>query len=67
LACNREDCIVALALRVPDSPLDEFGCMYGDQSIVVVLAGIAGLILIKFVATWFVKLLVKRPALETTA
>ncbi|MBL3647539.1 MULTISPECIES: TerC family protein [Bacillus] len=58
---------VALALGLPDSPLDDFGGMDGGQFIVVVLGGIAGLILIKFAATWFVKLLNQRPALETTA
>lgn len=58
---------VALALGLPDSPLGDFGGMDGGQFIVVVLGGIAGLILIKFAATWFVQLLVKRPALETTA
>jgi predicted tellurium resistance membrane protein TerC len=34
---------------------------------VVVLGGIAGLVLIKYAAGWFIKLLTKRPALETTA
>ncbi|WP_191561171.1 TerC family protein [Metabacillus idriensis] len=58
---------VALALGLPDSPLDDFGGMDGGQFIVVVLGGIAGLILIKFAAAWFVQLLAKRPALETTA
>ncbi|MEG7336187.1 TerC family protein [Bacillus sp. 0102A] len=58
---------VALALGLPESPLDDFGGMDGGQFIVVVLGGIAGLILIKFAATWFVKLLNQRPALETTA
>ncbi|MCO4852545.1 TerC family protein [Bacillus vallismortis] len=58
---------VALALGLPDSPLDDFGGMDGGQFIVVVLGGIAGLVLIKFAATWFVKLLNQRPALETTA
>ncbi|MFY0758890.1 TerC family protein [Metabacillus dongyingensis] len=58
---------VALALGLPDSPLDDFGGMDGGQFIVVLLGGIAGLILIKFAATWFVQLLAKRPALETTA
>lgn len=58
---------VALALGLPDSPLDNFGGMDGGQFIVVVLAGIAGLVLIKYAATWFVQLLNKRPALETTA
>jgi YkoY family integral membrane protein len=58
---------VALALGLPDSPLGEFGGMDGGQFAVIVLGGIAGLILIKFAATWFVQLLEKRPALETTA
>ncbi|MCY8424274.1 TerC family protein [Bacillus vallismortis] len=58
---------VALALGLPDSPLVDFGGMDGGQFAVVVLGGIAGLILIKFAATWFVKLLNQRPALETTA
>ena len=58
---------VALALGLPDSPLANFGGMDGGQFIVVVLGGIAGLVLIKFAATWFVQLLEKRPALETTA
>jgi YkoY family integral membrane protein len=58
---------VALALGLPDSPLGEFGGMDGGKFIVVLLGGIAGLILIKYAATWFVKLLDQRPALETTA
>ncbi|KMY53790.1 membrane protein [Bacillus sp. FJAT-27231] len=58
---------VALALGLPDSPLGDFGGMDGGQFIVVLLGGIAGLILIKYAAAWFVKLLGKRPALETTA
>ncbi|KKI91695.1 membrane protein [Bacillus sp. SA1-12] len=58
---------VALALGLPDSPLDNFGGMDGGQFLVILLGGIAGLILIKYAATWFVHLLEKRPALETTA
>ncbi|MCE4049296.1 MULTISPECIES: TerC family protein [Bacillaceae] len=58
---------VALALGLPDSPLGEFGGMDGGQFLVVLLGGIAGLVLIKYAATWFVQLLDKRPALETTA
>ncbi|WP_050182090.1 TerC family protein [Domibacillus robiginosus] len=58
---------VALALGLPDSPLGNFGGMDGGKFIVVLLGGIAGLILIKYAATWFVKLLDQRPALETTA
>ncbi|KGP72792.1 TerC family protein [Pontibacillus yanchengensis] len=58
---------VALALGLPNSPIGDFGGMDGGKFIIVVLGGIAGLILIKYAATWFVKLLEKRPALETTA
>ncbi len=58
---------VALALGLPDSPLGEFGGMDGGKFLVVLLGGIAGLVLIKYAATWFVQLLGKRPALETTA
>jgi YkoY family integral membrane protein len=58
---------VALALGLPNSPLGDIGGMDGGQFIVVVLGGIAGLILIKFAAGWFIKLLARRPALETTA
>jgi len=58
---------VALAHGLPKTPLGNFGGMDAGQFIVVVLGGIAGLVLIKFAATWFVQLLSKRPALETTA
>lgn len=58
---------VALALALPDSPLPTFGGMDGAKFAVIVIAGIAGLILIKYAATWFVKLLSERPGLETTA
>lgn len=58
---------VALALGLPDSPLGDFGGMDGGKFLVVVLGGVAGLILIKYAATWFVQLLGQRPALETTA
>lgn len=58
---------VALALGLPDSPLGNFGGMDAGKFVVVLIGGIAGLILIKFAATWFVKLLEKHPALETTA
>ncbi|MUT68599.1 TerC family protein [Paenibacillus sp. NEAU-GSW1] len=58
---------VALALGLPESGLGNFGGMDGGKFLVVLLGGIAGLILIKFAAAWFVKLLGQRPALETTA
>lgn len=58
---------VALALGLPDTQFGNFGGMDAAKFMVVLLGGIAGLILIKFAATWFVQLLAKRPALETTA
>ncbi|MGY0693429.1 TerC family protein [Virgibacillus sp. FSP13] len=58
---------VALAMALPETPIPQFGGMDGGKFAIVVIAGIAGLILIKFAATWFVTLLDKRPGLETTA
>ena len=58
---------VALALTLPVTPLPNFGGMDGGQFLIVVLGGIAGLVLIRFAATWFVKLLDERPGLEMTA
>lgn len=58
---------VALALGLPETTLGHFGGMDAGKFLIVVLGGIAGLILIKFAATWFVKLLNDKPALETTA
>ncbi|WP_188455923.1 TerC family protein [Virgibacillus oceani] len=58
---------VALAIVLPPTDLPQFGGMDGGQFLIVVIAGIAGLILIKFAANWFVKLLDDRPGLETTA
>ncbi|MBP1915784.1 YkoY family integral membrane protein [Lederbergia galactosidilyticus] len=58
---------VALAIVLPETPLPQFGGMDGGQFLIVVLAGIAGLILIKYAANLFVKLLASRPRLETVA
>lgn len=58
---------VALAIVLPVTGLGNFGGMDIGQFMIVVLAGIAGLILIKYAAGWFVQLLDKRPALETVA
>lgn len=58
---------VALAIVLPETGLGHFGGMDAGQFLIVVLAGVAGLILIKFAAGWFVQLLDKRPGLETTA
>lgn len=58
---------VALAIVLPETGLGHFGGMDTGQFLIVVLAGIAGLILIKFAAGWFVQLLDKKPGLETVA
>lgn len=58
---------VALAMTLPETPLPQFGGMDGGRFAVILMAGIAGLILIKFAATWFIKLLDQRPGIETTA
>ena len=58
---------VTLAVTLTPTGLGNFGGMDIGQFVIVVLGGIAGLILIKFAATWFTKLLVQRPGLETTA
>lgn len=58
---------VALAVTLPLTPLPQIGGLDGGRFIVIVVASVAGLILIKFAANWFVKLLDVRPGLETTA
>lgn len=57
----------ALAVTLPKTSLPQIGGMDGGQFSVIVAGTIAGLILIKFAASWFVKLLDKRPGLETVA
>lgn len=58
---------VALAVTLPETPLPKFGGLDGGQFAIIVAGTVAGLILIKFAADWFVKLLDKRPGLETVA
>ncbi|GFR38623.1 putative membrane protein YkoY [Insulibacter thermoxylanivorax] len=58
---------VALVIALPDTPMMSIGGMDGAQFIVIVLGAIAGLIVIKFAASFFVKLLTQRPGLETAA
>ncbi|WP_188455062.1 TerC family protein [Virgibacillus oceani] len=58
---------VALAVTLPKTPLPQFGGLDGGQFAIIVAGTVAGLILIKFAADWFVKLLDKRPGLETVA
>lgn len=58
---------VALAISLPPTPFPKFGGMDFGKFAIIVLASLAGIILIKFAANWFVKLLEIRPGLETTA
>lgn len=58
---------VALVISLPDTPMMMIGGMDGAKFIVIVLAALAGLIVIKFAAGFFVGLLTKRPSLETAA
>ncbi|WP_407271557.1 TerC family protein [Radiobacillus sp. PE A8.2] len=58
---------VTLAVTLPITPLPQFGGMDGAQFAIVVAGAVAGLILIKYAAGWFILLLDKRPGLETTA
>ena len=58
---------VALVIDLPDTSLGEVGGMDCAQFIVIVLGAIAGLIVIRFAAGFFVKLLAQRPSLEKAA
>lgn len=58
---------VALAVTLPETMLPQFGGLDGAKFAIVVAGTIAGLILIKYAASWFIKLLDKRPSLETVA
>ncbi|WP_045516719.1 TerC family protein [Neobacillus niacini] len=58
---------VALVIALPGTPMREIGGMDGAQFIVILLGAIAGLIVIRFAAGFFVKILTQRPSLETAA
>jgi YkoY family integral membrane protein len=58
---------VALVLALPDTPLGEIGGMDAAQFIVILIGAIAGLIVIRFAAGFFVKILTERPSLERAA
>ncbi|MDZ5470507.1 TerC family protein [Bacillus sp. 31A1R] len=61
--------LAAVALAVTLTPTGWFtiGGIDGGQFIVMFLGGLIGLIIMRFAATWFVKLLHTRPSLETAA
>jgi len=58
---------VALAMTLPEYGNFTIGGLNGGQFVVMFLGGFIGLIIMRFAATWFVKLLNKYPTLETAA
>ncbi|GIP02697.1 MULTISPECIES: TerC family protein [Paenibacillus] len=58
---------VALAVALPPSGLANIGGLDGGQFIVIFLGGFIGLIIMRFAASYFVKLLQQRPGLEVAA
>ncbi|MDU4960615.1 MAG: TerC family protein [Sporomusaceae bacterium] len=58
---------VALAVSLPPTNLPPIGGMDGGHFWVVFAGGFAGLVLMRFAAQWFVRILLHRPGLETAA
>lgn len=58
---------VALAITLPETDLPQIGGMDGGHFIVIFLGGFIGLIIMRYAASYFVKLLHARPGLETAA
>ncbi|MBB3113810.1 YkoY family integral membrane protein [Paenibacillus phyllosphaerae] len=58
---------VALAVALPATNLPNIGGMDGGHFIVIFLGGFIGLVIMRFAATLFVKLLESRPSLEVAA
>ncbi|WP_078546436.1 TerC family protein [Litchfieldia alkalitelluris] len=58
---------VALAVTLPLTTLPQIGGMDGGHFLVILAGGIIGLIIMRFAATYFVKLLHRKPGLETAA
>jgi YkoY family integral membrane protein len=58
---------VALAVTLPATNLPVIGGLDGGQFLVILAGGIIGIIIMRFAATYFVKLLKKKPNLETAA
>lgn len=58
---------VAIALTLPQTSLPNFGELDGAQFIVILFGGLAGVIIMRFAAGAFVKVLETRPGLETGA
>lgn len=58
---------VALAVALPQTPLPQIGGMDGGQFLVIFTGGFIGLVIMRFAATFFVKLIYRKPGLEITA
>ncbi|MCM3726891.1 TerC family protein [Neobacillus cucumis] len=58
---------VAMAVVLPDTPLPNIGGLDGGKFLVIFAGGIIGLVIMRFAANQFVKLLAKRPGLEIAA
>ncbi|KKI93202.1 membrane protein [Bacillus sp. SA1-12] len=58
---------VALAVTLPNTNLPQIGGMDGGKFLVIFAGGIIGLIIMRFAANFFVKLLNERPGLEIAA
>ncbi len=58
---------VALALTLPNTPLPEIGGLDGGKFLVIFAGGLIGLIIMRFAANQFVRLLHSRPGLEIAA
>lgn len=58
---------VALAVALPETDLPEVGSLDGAQFAVILTGGMIGIIIMRFAAGYFVKLLKSRPGLEVAA
>ncbi|WP_046175216.1 TerC family protein [Domibacillus indicus] len=58
---------VALAVTLPEAGWGQIGGIDSGQFLVMFLGGFVGVIIMRFAATWFVRLLQKYPTLETAA
>jgi YkoY family integral membrane protein len=58
---------VAMAVVLPETPLPNIGGLDGGKFLVVFAGGIIGLVIMRFAANMFVKLMEKRPGLEIAA
>ncbi len=58
---------VALAVTLPNTPLPQIGGLDGGKFLVIFAGGLIGLVIMRFAANYFVKLLKARPGLEVAA